>query len=293
MDETPRRLERWLPFLGIALLVEAVLAILTPALVNGAFPPVRIVNGLLVAIAGTACLVTSRASASFPYPRAILVLIFLAMGSVQLLGFGRMQGTHRLDAFALFYVASHLLMSFGAPILWGSALMRRENPASSAAEKSGRMSAGLLQLGFVFMFVAELWTFNAIAHMASQSPGVLALFAIGRVIEVAARILLLWSSVDAVRLATDETVVLRRMDRTTRFMGWWFGLHGLGAILENVQGFQQTDMDRVMILGYGWRSVVVLTATLAAALAVARHLRVVYGSYKSEPPPHPWSGAEA
>lgn len=289
MDETPRPLDRWLPLLGVALIVEAAAVAALPTDPHLAVTTVQIITAVLAALAGALTLVSARKPSPPLPPRAALWLLFLLVIGTELPWAVRAFGTHTpLQSFTLFQAIAVALKGFGTPLLWGAALARRESPGNADAQRSGRIGAGLVQVGFVFLFVAECQSWGMFQYLGSQPPAVMAAYTLMQLAQVAARVVLLWASIDSLRQTSDLDAVRARAGRIHGLLVWYILLSvlsmGCGWLFASLHGSTVESG-----LAWGWNQAVLMTLTVAAALLVLRYFR----SYNSVAPSHPWSGAEA
>jgi hypothetical protein len=233
---------------------------------------------IIVVLAGFSALWLSRRPGTIGSIKLFLGSAVLAMTLILFLGFVEMfQQMSNLNSYGLFHVANTFLLYLGAPVMWGAALARRVDPRSLEAQKAGRISAGAVQLGFVFLFASEMHRFAQFPSSFNQSgPGAAtAFYALMQLSEIAERILLLWASIVSVRTAVDDETILRRAERIHRLLGGWLLLGALTAILAN--GFSLASASWAgssLLTRYVWRSAVLIPLTYAVALAVFRRLTV-------------------
>lgn len=126
------------------------------------------------------------------------------------------------------------LQAFAGPALLGTAITLRENPGSARLQKSFRVAAGGIQLGFVFIFVGyfrELAYVNSLSNSQNASSAVYALHQISLLAE---RLLLLWASIQALRTAAEESVVRLRARQIQRLMFAWIGCVALSDLLQTI-----------------------------------------------------------
>jgi hypothetical protein len=274
MDEPPRPVNRRLPLLGAALLIGGIVGLCVEPGVWFAYLP-QIGLCLIVILAGLSALRLSRREPSVGTATLFLWSGVLAIFVVLLFGFVEMiQQMANLKSYGFFAIIQTLLMILGAPVLWGAALARRADPGSLPAQKAGRMSAGAVQLGFCFLFAAEVHRFSQFRFTeqmgSSASAAVFALFQLTDLVE---RVLLLWASVESVRAAADDAVILRRAERIHRIMGGWLILSAVTAVLGHLRYFLTSSSKPEMTV-YVWRSAVLLLLTFGVAVAVFNRLTV-------------------
>jgi hypothetical protein len=296
---------RWLPFLGAALIVEAVVTFfpwMSRETING---PIELpssggwihpVNAFLLTFLGVATLILGLR-------KAVIARFFgLAGFSVAILA------CFQISYFVQFLVAyrspqpsvmiqtlSIVLLSVGAAMVWGSAIAMRESPGSLAFQKCGRISGGLIQLGLVFAFVQEVLTASRIGFRGFGMEGS-AVYGMFTLIRTAGRLLLLWCSIESVRGATEEAVILLRARRIHKLMTGWIGIMTLNAftttilwlLKTNDSIYRQSPYNRYSV----WRGVVFVTLSLIAAFAIAKQLLASTDGYKSASAAHPSVGAE-
>jgi hypothetical protein len=294
MDPTARATDRWLPFVGVALLVEAALGFLPHVRQadSGALP--QIVNAVCSAMAGGATLIAARRRSATEI-RAFLWITFIALGGLHLAAYaasGKLE-SYMLTSHFIFGNASWSLIGCGAPILWGTALARLEDPGNPSLQKLGRIAAGLVQLGFVFLFASEVGMWGRFGSSAFGSGA--AAYGASQALQVADRVLLLWCSIDSVRTAVDDDMTRRRASRIHRLMSWWVLLSLLANIFSQIVMQMQTGSPNSIqsYLHTFVRMLIYQTIVIAATLAVALHFQTKRTGYKSDAPANPWTGAEA
>jgi len=222
MDPTPRAPDRWLLFVGIALLVEAAVGFLPAVRDAGPGELSQFVQSACAAAAGGATLMAARRRASPEILRAFLWIAFIALGGLKVsvyLSYG-FDSVLR-NSSILLSNASWSMLGFGAPILWAAALARTDNPGDAVTQKVGRIAGGLIQLGFVLLFASEATTWAT--FMRFRGTGLMPFGGYGfwQAIQVADRVLLLWASIESVRTDADEETLRQRAARIHRLMGWW------------------------------------------------------------------------
>jgi hypothetical protein len=286
MDETHRPTDRWLPLLGGLLVVEAVIAVLPSTCREGlAINPFGtgfkyilvyyVICALLPGLLGGATLVASRRPAGRQLPSLLIWLAALAiLGNGIPYLFQLIEYSNRMVFLPFFGYLSSLLQELAAPALWGAALLRRDEPGNFRLQKLGRVSAGLVQLGFVLLFVSEMQSWSSYGFLNSSDPGTGAVFALIKVSELAGRLLLLWCSIQSVRSSTDESVIRLRARKIHQLMTAWMWLMGLTMILWIVYGRLQSQGSAPTALAYEfWRGAVTVTTILAATFLVAGRFR--------------------
>ncbi len=272
--------ERRLPFLGIALLIEAGLAALPPMAtlaVKGtrSFPGVSwlpFVLGHLVfpGVLGALVVAMHRRTTG----TALLQwasLIAVVGNEASLFGWTYLSTPRTL---ALCEPVSSLLVSVALPFLWGSAVVRFREPANASLQATGRKAAGLVQLSFIFRFAARFQFLGSVGSLDSVNAG----YAIWSVVEIVESLILLWASVESVRAASDVDAVRARAERIDKILRGWFVLIFAGSAVTNVLQLLGSS-DPVLGLLYQMLSLATfLTLTVTAAAAVARHCSARIGA---------------
>jgi hypothetical protein len=256
--------------------------------------------GLSIVLSGLVAVLLSRRNAE---GRLVAVFHRFAIGALAvtlLSGFIEMfSQSVRMDSWTFFYIVNTLLISLGAPFLWGAALARRQEPGSLAAQKAGRLSAGAVQLGFIFLFAAEVRMLERFGNIGRSGAGLeSALFALNQLVTLVERILILWASIESVRTAVDEEVIVRRAVRINRLMGGWLLLVGLSIILSHAHARVAYPGSMSLTEGYSmtravWRSAALLLLTFAGALAEFCRLTVRNAGPVTVATGNSASGAEA
>lgn len=287
MDQPRASIDRFLPLLGVALIVEALLAfspwISTQGQVEG---PVGLAffyltSAALPALLGAMTLMGLRRPSTGV---RTMRFAYVVVAGLLLISSAWIFTSAYFRALYLCYPISALLAGLGVPALWGSAIVRISDPGNAELQKLGRISAGLVQVGFVFQFFSRLQSWG----MMGQQSGIVVLQSL---LDVAENVLLLWASVDALRTPKDVGDVHRRAFRIHRLMQCWLVLLLMGTALQGLRlGFLE-EQSKVAAAYWVWRGILGITATIATAFLTAR--RYPAGSYKSESPAHPWGGAEA
>lgn len=296
MDSTPRAMDRWLPFVGAALLVEAAVGFLPNVRIPGPNDIPHLVNAGCAAAVGGATLLAARRRRSPEILRAFLWMPFLAIGAMKLgvyLGYG--VSIFMSNSSFMFGTASWSMIGFGAPVLWGSALARRDDPGNLLAQKAGRIAAGLVQVGYVFLFASEVRTWGMYASMGgSFGGGAAAAYGMSQALQTVDRVLLLWATVDSVRTAMDDDLIRRRAQRIHKLMSWWILLSllssGLSQVVTQMTTGSSTSIHQPSFI---LQFLISTTITLAAMMAVLLHFQSKRAGYNSDAPPNPLTGAEA
>jgi hypothetical protein len=224
--------------------------------------------------------------------RALLWATFLAIGGTKIATqLVMIDSTFMWNSTWLFGTASWSMIGFGAPVLWGSALGRREDPENLLAQKAGRLSAGVVQLGFVFLFASEIRTWGMISRMYG-SGGFGAAYGASQAMQIVDRVLLLWASIESVRTAVDADTIRLRAAKIHKLMIWWLLLYLLSGCVYQV--LLQTQMQGSWVGSSIQASLVQIlihqTLPLAAAAAVALHF---WRQKRTNEPVVSGSGAEA
>jgi hypothetical protein len=281
--------DRAIPALGAAIVIEAALTAWMPGTVG---VPVLtfLLTALLPAAVGAHMLVCHRRDR---FPALSMRLAFAALVGLGVAVVARYLATwHQGSSLFLLQPLAMTLANVGVPLLWGSALARHLHPADASLQKIGRVGAGLIQLGFVFEFVVRLRSWDMMQSMMSGAdPAATGLHALSSLLDIAANVALLWASVQAMRTATDDETLLRRVRRTHRLLTWWIVLFPLQVLLFHVaMRLRGMPSDPNFAREFGSTlahlllSVTLLTAT---SFVVARWLRL---QFATSPSPIPRSG---
>ncbi len=204
-----------------------------------------------------------------------------------------------MKSWTFLYIANTVLIWMGAPFLWGAALARRQEPGSLAAQKAGRLAAGAVQVGFVFLFAAEVRMLERFGNFGRTGAGLEnALYALVQLVNLGERILILWASIESVRAAVDDEVIVRRAVRINRLMGGWLLMVGLSLILSHLHARVAYPGSMSVPEGYSvgraiWRVAVELLLTVAGAQAEFCRLTVRNPAPGTVARSTPVSGAEA
>jgi hypothetical protein len=231
-----------------------------------------------------------------PSVRTFLWLTYGTMTVVLLSGFVEMvRVTTKLDSLTFFHIVSSLLIFAGGPAMWGAALARRAESGSPAAQKAGRMAAGAVQVGFMFLFAAEVRMWDQLGMLSSTGSGAAsAAYVLLRLTQLAERILLLWASIDSVRTAVDDEVIVRRAVRINRLLGGWLLLGALSILLSMLHGhFVSPSQGPPGEFVHLWRGSALILLTFAGTLAVFHRLTVRNAGPDTVTSGNSASGAEA
>ncbi len=295
MDEPPRLPGRRLPLIGGVLLIGGLGGLVPKVAPEGRMYVAQVLICVAVVVAGFAMLGLWRRPGIGGIVNLFLTSTALATTLILLLGFVEMfQQMSNLKSYGLFQVVNTLLIYLGAPVLWGAALARRGSPGSLEAQKLGRLSAGAVQLGFVFLFAAESHRLSqfGLSDMSSGSTAAGAFYALMQLAELAERILLLWASVVSVRTAVDDETIVRRAVRINRLLGGWLLLGALTMILSHAFSLASSGwVGSSPLSAFVWRSAVLLPLTFALALGVFFRLTVRNGGPVTVGQSNPASGA--
>jgi hypothetical protein len=305
MTDALRPADRWLPWLGVALIVESALAFVPEMSPQPFLGPNDqgtgdhrwnlTVSALFLGGLGIATLILGRRTEVIPRFHGLAGFSVGVLSVLQISYAVQFIAAFRSPpAYLLFQTPSGILLSAGAALVWGSAIARREAPSSLVFQKVGRIAGGLVQLGLVFAFVQEALNSSMMGFRSFGMPGS-ATYGMFTLIRAAGRLLLLWCSIESVRGATEEAVILLRARRIHKLMIGWIAVMTLSALVTTIlwlltkeNSFRQAPYVRYNV----WRSVVSVTVALIAAFAVAKQLLGTSSSYKSGPAPHPSGGAE-
>lgn len=278
-DDRPFSPDRWIAPLAIALIAETLAA---------GFPWIE------VYCAQETCLQNPWSHvllyvgyASIPALFGIVTLLALRIprmtGAARALGFVAMLGmevsmfsswvsTPFGPTFAIFHILSAVLISMATPLLWGSALARLENPGNLLLQKAGRMAAGVIQLGFVFRFVARIRNSGFYGSMGSSVDPSTAIWMLGDLVE---SLILLWATVESLRAVPDDESVRDRAAKVHKLMRAWVLAILLTSGVSNIVQFAQSHRA-VSAAYYLWTGAVYVTVTLAATYVVARCFRLQF-----------------
>jgi hypothetical protein len=286
-----------LPLLGAVLLVGGLGGLARQVAPEGLEYIAQIIICLAVIVAGLSALRVWRRPAAVGIVKLFLASDLVAMTLILCLGFVEMfQQMSNLSSYGLFQVVNTLLLYLGAPVLWGAALARRDAPGSLEAQKLGRLSAGAVQLGYVFLFAAEAHRFAQFPSSFNQSGAgaAAAFYALMQLSELAERILLLWASIVSVRTAVDEETIVRRAVRINRLLGAWLLLGGLTLILSHAFSLASSGwLGSSPLSAFIWRGAMKLPLTFALAQGVFLRLTVRKAGPDTVGDGKPVSGVEA
>lgn len=287
MSEINRK--RGFAILGVALLVESGLGLWTslptsdaPSAESSLVPIMTVMtHGLLPAALGIFMIASTRKPAFLPIAvrAAFVTTVAIVVSGVvpQVLHLDSRGGS-----FA-FQPASLLLMNLGAPILWASALALTDHPGDPVLLKHGRLSAGMVQLGFVFQCVVRLRTWGTTglsSNLANTASAWAVLFTLASVVDIAADLVLLWASINAVRTPIDEDTVRRRAARSHRLMMWNAILVPLTSILFSLSSAVQDPTASVLGTGLWWIALYP-TLLVATTFALARWYQLQFAATTS------------
>jgi hypothetical protein len=281
MNEESRHTDRWLPLLGCALILEALLCFTprisspgrtdTPGLGSAGLTLFWGCNALLPGLLGVLSLATRRWAVNGTALARLAMATLLGVELVSIYWiFGGSSGV--LQAF---HPISWLLIGTTAPLLWGTALARRQQPGDLRLRKLGRIFAGLIQLGFVPQFIARIGTWDLYGIMEARTSSFSAAAgALGWLLQTASDVLLLWATFESVRTAFDENDVRRRAERIHQLMRRWVALAPFSWILFT---FSYQNLDLSDVVSYElWRAGLFISVTTTAAFAVARRCRLQF-----------------
>ncbi len=197
-----------------------------------------------------------------------------------------LNGTH--VAFPFLELVGYTLTSVAAPVLWGSAMARRDTPLDDRAARLGRVFAGLAQLGFMLLFCSQIYTYwrNNVADFFSGSWASVLLSAC----EVVWRIAVFWCSVEAMRTDLTSDRVRKRARRMVRLLWTWFVLSAFAYVLGSFSWMLEKDatgFTKDYFWFALWRGAADLTATGIVAILVASRPP----GYKSAGTDHSQDGA--
>lgn len=279
MGPSSPSLTRRLCFLGGALLVEAGLGFLS-AFRSGTDEIGQIAQSACAGAAGAVALMAARRRASPGLLRALPWIAFGALGALKVATYLPywLYPAYR-DFWMMLVNASWSMLGMGAPVLWGTALARRNDPGNEAARKLGRIAAGGVLLGFVLLLIYEGFSWYSMSALQNMMfDGV---FAISPAIQLPDRLLLLLAAIESIRPFSDEGTVRRRASRIHRLMGCWLVLSLLANSLVQLLWYSQAYSDGGRA-GPGFEPLVLRvllfkTLTVAATLALCFHFASSFG----------------
>jgi hypothetical protein len=169
-----------------------------------------------------------------------------------------------------FYIPATLLMGIGSALLWGAAIVRRDDPENPRLAKSGRTGAILMLCGFLVNFLQELpGMLQSFQWLKTQT---VSLFPLISVVYLASRVLEMWSAVDTMRKSPDPAIIRLRMRRVHKLMWGATGCLAGASLLAFVLGFFSREMSYYTFRML-WGNAVALTMFLVTVLAAARRAR--------------------
>src|SRR5262245_49684356 len=191
MDDAPRPTDRWLPFLGIALIAEAF---------GGAFLripdpfPFHAIT-IVAAVMGVLMVLRTIRPERDPSSWAAVGFAAFALAVVMIVnGYQFFVLSKYRAPLSYLSLPATMLMGSGGSLFWGAALARRDDPGHEGLAKIGRIGAGIAQLGFVFIFVQEVPSWGRFGSgMTAGSASTLAMWSLVRIV---LRVLLLWASIE-------------------------------------------------------------------------------------------------
>jgi hypothetical protein len=263
MDEKPRRADRWLPLLGVALIFEAVA-------VAGIRQSPRADIGAITAILGAALGVVTLLRHFRPLPPSswvtagFAVFIYGAMTLVE--SFVTLDLNRGGDPLRHLEFPARTLTVGGAVLFWAAALARRDHSSDERLARLGRIGAGLAQVGFLFSFVREISVWGNLRWYSNDNAS----FAVYSVVRLIYRVLLLWASIQMMRSGTDPEVLQKRFTGVHHLLIAWITLALVSGVVATF-GFG----DRTMAMPYFWRHLLSTTATVTVAFTLASRFRTL------------------
>lgn len=185
-----------------------------------------------------------------------------------------------------------LFQVFSVPALWGTARALSEQPGSSHLRQTLRQAAGVVQLGFVFSFIGLIPELASLGSQARSPAWTTTLVVLAQLVELAGRLLLLWSSIQGVRTASNDDITLLRARRIHLSMIAWIASVGLMGFVRWVDqcilspAAPGGTSGRLELLQFA----LMLTCTLVAAAAWARRLLAPARSPATAPLPRSGTG---
>ena len=288
--------DRWIPFLGLALVIEAAMNAASPvwtqmtAIQAAKFPYLSVLlTAIVPGVVGAHMMAGHRRDS---FPGVSIRLAYAAIVGLNVSYVVQLISNWTPSSLLLsLQPVALILMGIGMPLLWGSALARLLHPGDASLQKFGRIGGGLIQLGFVFEFFVRLQNWDLMQSMTSGSGSAAsAVYALSSLLDIAGSVALLWATVEAMRTAPDEDAILRRAHRTHRLMSWYMVLMPLQTVI-----FQAAMQMRYSLGAPAWPDLaftlagVLLHATLltATSFVLARWLRLQFAASSS---PIPRSG---
>jgi len=294
MEMTRSRVYGFLSILGGLLLVEsfAAFAPVIKEYANSAFGAIVYFGGIsLTACLGLSALILSGRPADSRTPVAILCLGSATAFVPALLP---PEGTWVLtpDQFTwLFRETAFVLGIAGAPLLWGSALVRRERPEESEPWMLGRIGAGLVLLGFLITFVSQLTLFVpssgfSIAVLVGHAS---AFDVLGHVLRLATRLIVLWGSVEGARTVRGPADGVIIAQRIRRLMMTWFLLQAAASVQDLIswQLGASEEEKHGYLARQTWQLTVLVTFVLTMVVLVTKRFPKIGDGYKAGATEHP------
>ncbi len=288
MIRAPVPSDRWLPGLGIALLVLSAVVFIPWVHRDPQNPnqrpqqdlPAYYVSGILVALMGVGAWRSAAAR------RSDTPLPFLAVGVsaiVQALyTWGLTQGYSR-SGIMILQVPASFLISAGAPFLWGSAIVREEHPAQEHAGKAGRVAAQVVLTGFICSFGLEalpyLLYWGTMGGVFSGSSGLTILYWLLR---VGGRILLFVAVIETLRRPLDDEMVRTRASRIHLLLCGWFAFVAGNVVLILFRLMLAPSPNSTSGAPV-WHSLVPLTLALTITCLAAQRYRPALSGGSSAP----------
>jgi hypothetical protein len=269
MDDT-RPTDRWIPFLGFALVAVAMAVAGLPL----REPVPHLVIAVLAGALGIVTLLRSLRPERNPASWATAGFAVFALAAIMIADTYVTWSPifpNRGGRFVYFQITARMLMIGGATLFWAAARARRDHLEDPTLARLGRIGAGIAQLGFFFAFAQELPSWGQFP--GGTSGPTYSWFAIFSVLRLVYRMLLLWASIQMMRSGSDPDILRRRFSQVDLLLLGWISLMLLSAALST--GLRPGNSTTPSPLPVLWRQIVTYTAILTAVFALARRIRLL------------------